>query len=182
MAATGRTFWPLLTLVLAACGGDDDGPDAGPPIGGTVELGTGTNAFEPVAEESEQGLVSGPQGGHHFIVHARMTGLVPGDPTSPGEIGNPSTVFTVENEAGERLDIDMAPYRLGYEELDDDGVYTLPGGRICQVLEDAVEEIDGGHVLLRVEVTDARDRIATDEVWVNAFLIPIDDTLPDAGP
>jgi hypothetical protein len=171
MAATGRFSWALL-LALAASGGDDDGPDARPPVGGTVELGTGTSAFVSIAPESELGLVSGPLGGHLFIVHARLTVLVPGDPSSPGEIGNPSTRFTVENEAGERLDIDMAPYRLGYEELDGDGVYTLPGGRICQVLEEAVDEIDGGHVRLRVEVTDARDRIATVDVWVNAFLIP----------
>ena len=177
MAATGRFSWPLV-LALAACGGDDDGPDSGPPVGGTVELGTGVAGFEEITPEGDLGLVSGPQGGHHFIVHARMTGLLPGDPSSPGEIGNPSTMFTVENEAGERLDVDMAPYRLGYEELGDDGVYTLPGGRICQVREDAVEEIVGGHVRLRVEVTDARDRIATDDVWVNAFLIP----LADAGP
>ena len=176
MGATGRYPWPLL-LVLAACGGDDDGPDSGPPVGGTVELGTGTISFEEIEPESDLGLVSGPQGGHHFVVHARMTGLVPGDPTSPGEIGNPSTKFTVESEDGERLDIDMAPYRLGYEELADDGVYTLPGGRICQVREDAVEAIDGGRVRLRVVVTDARDRIATDDVWVNAYLI-----VPDAGP
>lgn len=171
MAATGRIVCPLL-LVLIACGGDDDAPDAGPPVGGTVELGTGTSRFEEIEPEGELGLVAGPQGGHHFIVHARMTGLVPGDPSSPGEIGNPSTRFTVESEDGARLDIDMAPYRLGYEELGEDGVFTLPGGRICQVLEEAVDEIDGGRVRLRVEVTDVRDRIATDDVWVNGFLIP----------
>lgn len=178
MGATARF---LCTFVLLAACGDDDTGDAGPPVGGTVELGTGTVAFEEVTPEMELGLVSGPQGGHHFVVHARMTGLVPGDPSAPGQIGNPSTLFTVTSEGGERLDVDMAPYRLGYEEVGDDE-YVLPSGRILQVQEDLVDAIVGSRVLLAVRVTDVRDRIAEDEVWVNAFLIPIDDGVPDAAP
>jgi hypothetical protein len=179
MGANAR-FLSILVF-LAACGDDGGGDDAGPPIGGTVVLGTGTTEFEEIVPEMELGLVSGPQGGHHFIVHARMSGLVPGDPSSPGEIGNPSTVFTVSSESGERLDVDMAPYRLGYEEIGEDD-YVLPGGRIIQVREDAVDDIVGARVLIGVTVTDARDRIAVDERAVNAFLIPLDGATPDAAP
>ncbi len=172
-------FFCLLGAAGAAlstgCGGDsgdadpddgDDGGDEDSPGDSTVELGTGTTAFEPVGEESELVLVAGPQGGHHFVVHARMSGLVPGDPAQPNLVGNPTTRFSVTGEDGARLEIDMAPYRLGYELVDGD--YVLPSGRIIQVREAAVPSLYGSRARIEVEVTDAEGESAMDGRWVIA--------------
>ena len=128
----------VATALLAGCGGGgDDGEDvedggdgdSGDSSGsaGSVELGTGTTAFEPIGEESDQILVAGPQGGHHFVVHARMSGLDPGNPFQPGLVTNPATRFSVTDEEGVHLEIEMTPYRLGYEQVE--GSYLLPSGR-----------------------------------------------------
>jgi hypothetical protein len=155
---------------LAACGGGgDDGDPQDGASDATVELGTGTTAFEPLAEDSELVLVAGPQGGHHFIVHARMSGLLPGDPTQPGLLENPATRFTVRDEAGDRLDVNMAPYRLGYEP--DGDAYVLTSGHIVQVVEEAVASLyAGARTHIAVEVTDSDGESASDDRWV----IPIE--------
>ena len=176
----------LFGTLAAACGEGGGKPDTGVAPGDAwVELGTGVTSFEAVAANSDQTLVAGPQGGHHFIVTARMRGLQPGDPTMPGTIYNPSTRFTVWNEDGEQLDIDPPAYRLGYEETDD-GMFVLPSGHIIQVREEEVAALYGGRVKIRVEVEDATGATASDERWVR----PMEDTsvpngdagVPDAGP
>jgi hypothetical protein len=171
MAATHCFATGILAAGLAlagACGGDDSSDD-GPPQEGEAELGTGTTSFEELRDDDELVLVAGPQGGHHFVVHTRMSGLLPGDPTMPGLIGNPSTSFTVEDEHGERLDLNMAPYRLGYEPADEpDGAYVLPSGRILQIQQAVVAATYGTRVKIRVEVTDVRNATASDERWVLA--------------
>jgi len=184
MLARPRARWAFAALLAAApaCGGGEEEP---PPGESWVELGTGTTAFEALAADSELVLVAGPQGGHHFVVHARMGGLLPGDPTMPGLIGNPSTLFTVEDEQGVRLDVDMAPYRLGYEPAPDGGDgYVLTSGRILQVQEERVVAMYGARVKIKVEVTDVREATASDERWVIAIeddLAPRADGGPDTG-
>jgi len=146
--------------------GDDGGDgDSGGPVG-SVELGTGTTAFEPIGEESDLVLVAGPQGGHHFVVHARISGLDPGDPSQPGLVSNPATRFSVTDEDGARLELEMYPYRLGYELVDGD--YVLPSGRIVQVEEASVASLYGSRARIEVEVTDVDGRSATDGRWVVA--------------
>jgi hypothetical protein len=117
----------ILFATCASCGGGDGGkPDSAvTPADAWVELGTGTTSFEEVAEDSDQVLVAGPQGGHHFILTAKMHGLQPGDPANPGTVYNPSTRFSVWSEAGDQLDVAPPPYHLGYEEMSD-GVYARP--------------------------------------------------------
>lgn len=193
LAYTRRIMWRLgvIALILLgtltlACGGGGGKPDSGVAPGDAwVELGTGTTSFEPVAADSDLTLVAGPQGGHHFIVTARIRGLQPGDPAMPGTIYNPSTRFTVWSEDGEQLDIDPPAYRLGYEQADD-GMFVLPSGHIIQVREEEVAALYGGRVKLRVEVEDSTGASASDERWVR----PMEDTsvpngdagVPDAGP
>ncbi len=176
-------FFALVGGVLAGagpgCGGGGGGHgdgDAERPGDADVELGTGTVEFEPLADESHLVLVAGPQGGHHFVVHARMRGLLPGDPTKPGLVGNPATRFTVTDQDGAALDVGMAPYRLGYEQQGDD--YVLPSGRIIQVQEENVPELYGQRVRIAVEVTDAEDQTASDGRWV----VAVHAFEPDAGP
>lgn len=58
-------------------GGTDAGPDAMVPTA-RIELGTGTSAFEPIAETGgELELVGGPQGGFHVFITARFFELDP---------------------------------------------------------------------------------------------------------
>lgn len=182
---------PLTALILfatsAGCGGGDGGkPDSAvTPADAWVELGTGTTGFQEVDPESQQVLVAGPQGGHHFILSARMHGLEPGDPTNPGTVYNPATRFSVWSESGDQLDIDPPAYHLGYEEVED-GVYALPGGHIIQVREEEVAALYGGRVKLRVEIEDTNGAKVSDERWVT----PMEDTsipngdagVPDGGP
>ncbi len=183
-----RQFIALILLATSACGGGGSGgkPDSAvTPAGAWVELGTGTDSFEAIAAEGDMLLVAGPQGGHHFIVNAKMHGLQPGDPTMPGTMQNPATRFTVWNESGEQLDVDPPPYHLGYEEVSD-GVYALLGGHIIQVREDEVTPLYGARVKLRVEIEDINGARVADERWV----VPFEDTsgpdgdagVPDAGP
>jgi hypothetical protein len=174
----------MLAILLAAAGCGDDGGEADAhvePGDAWVEIGAGDTEFEELAAESDMILVAGPQGGHHFVLHARMGGMVPGDPTQPGLIGNPSTRFTVWSEDGERVDVDPPPYRLGYEEATD-GAYVLASGHIIQVIEEEVAALHGARVRVRVEVSDVNGESASDERWVVAIEDPIPDPGFDAAP
>lgn len=176
----------ILFATCASCGGGDGGkPDSAvTPADAWVELGTGTTSFEEVGEDSDQVLVAGPQGGHHFILTAKMHGLQPGDPANPGTVYNPSTRFSVWSEAGDQLDVAPPPYHLGYEEMSD-GVYALPGGHIIQVREEEVDALYGGRVKLRVELEDSNGAKVTDERWVVPIVDPLepggDAGVPDGG-
>jgi hypothetical protein len=135
----------------------------------TVELGTGTVDFEPLDDGDGLVVVAGPQGGYHFIVHARATGLVPGDPTMPGIPDNPRTWFSAVLD-GEEIDFEQSPYRLGYEQ---DGDYqVLPSGRILRILNEVVPDIHGQEVVIRVRVEDKEGDTAEDERTILALPDP----------
>ena len=168
-----------LLVSLAGCPGDDDGPDAN-PADVMVELGGGAVDFQPlVGTTPDLVLEAGPQGGHHFIVNARMRGFIPGDPSMPGLLGNPATLFSAFTEDGSQIDLMFPPYRLGYQQ-DDDGFFYLPSGRILQVDEDVVDSLIGQAVLLRVNVRDAQGLESSDERMIIATEPP--PGTPDAGP
>lgn len=143
-----------LLVIITGCPDDPAG-------GGIAEVGTGTTSFDALATNQELVLIAGPQGGHHFILHARIADLAAGDPERPGQPGNPSTVFAVVFE-GERVDLPRPALEFGYEETGD-GFSTLISGRIVQVLEAQVEAMHGQPVTVAVTVTDAEGRRATDE-------------------
>jgi hypothetical protein len=68
---------PLAALVVSLGCGDPEVVDAGSrsddaSSGVRVELGSGTSAFETIADGAELELVSGPQGGWHVWVTARI--------------------------------------------------------------------------------------------------------------
>jgi hypothetical protein len=177
-----RRHIALISLVtLAACGETGGGKPDAPvtPADAWVELGTGAVDFEELPDEGDIVLVSGPQGGHHFVVSARMHGLQPGDPSMPGTQQNPATRFSVWNEEGVQIDVQPPPYRLGYEEVSD-GVYALPGGHIIQVEEEFVPALVGARVQIRVELEDATGARVTDDRWVVA--VSDGGAEADAGP
>jgi hypothetical protein len=166
----------ILFATSTGCGDTSGGkPDSAVTPGEAwVELGTGAVDFEEVPAEGDFVLVAGPQGGHHFVVSARMHGMQPGDPMAPGTMQNPSTRFSVWNEEGQQIDVQPPPYRLGYEEVGG-GVFTLPGGHIIQVEEEFVPSLYGARVRIRVELEDQTGARVSDERWV----VAIDDGGPD---
>lgn len=158
---------------MAACGGggDDGGGDIDASVA-VVELGTGMVTFEPIAEGDPMPLIAGSQGGHHFVLHARMMGLTPGDARDTGNPDNPSTLFIVINEAGDRQEISSRPYTLGYEETGD-GWFKMRSARIVEIIEANVDTLIDRPVRLRVEVQDVEGRVVTDEIMVEAFEVPL---------
>jgi hypothetical protein len=172
-----RGFLGIFALLsLAGCPGSK-GADGGTMA---VELGTGSLDFEAIAAEQDLPLHAGPQGGHHFIVHSRASGLVPGDPAQPGQQGNPQTFFKAFNEAGDQIDVMFPPYVLGYGDVGG-GWYALPSGRILQMLEELVPTLYDTRVRITVEVEDAAGATGTDERWVHVIEGPLVDGA-DAGP
>jgi len=151
-------------MILVLCAAGACGDDGGPPIDagiGEVELGTGVDAFEPLVSDQLE-LFAGPQGGHHFIVHARIAGFLPGDPTMPGSVDNPATTFAAFS-ADVQIDLRLPPYRLGYVEQSD-GTFDLGAGRILQVDEAVVPDLYGAQVTLTVQVVDPAGTHGEDRV------------------
>lgn len=131
--------------------------------GGEVAIGTGYDAFEALADDIQ--IISGPQGGFHLNLNARVQGLDLGNPDDLLDPQNPSTVFGIYTAGDrERLDIDTCPVRVGYRAEGDHGV--LPRGvSVVFDVEDGEELVPlfDGPVLVRVEVVDVRGRYTEDE-------------------
>lgn len=166
-----RSLYCIFAVLAAGCPSKNNG-DA------SVELGTGTTDFIPLSDGDELEVVPGPQGGFHFHVHARMTGLDPGDPSMPGLLANPSTTFAAFEASGEQVDFMFPPYRLGYVDIGGDQ-FELPSGRILQLDDDRVQSIYGQSVRLTLSVSDTDGRSAETEVTVTAIEADVD--APDAG-
>jgi hypothetical protein len=181
----GLAALALALAGVAACGTSTaPGIDAA-PLYGEVELGTGVIEFEAIPggpPAPELPLVAGPQGGHHFVVNARMREMQPGDPESPGLATNPQTLFSafaLEEGGGERqIDLRFPAYHLGYED-GADGWFTFTSGRTLQVAETELPALYGGEVRIRLDVIDAAGVRGIDERVVTAIE---DLTAPDAGP
>ncbi len=143
-------------------------PD-GPP---TVEIGTGMFAFEPLVAGQELDLIAGPQGGYHFILHARMRGMKAGDPRRLDGPENPTTLFAVEDASGRRVDI-VEVRNLGYEDSEEPmGWKALPSGRIVRVYNNEVDALYGELVTLIVEVRDIDGRSASNSIQIRPIPYP----------
>ena len=154
--------------------GDPNGAgDGGVPDdnanGPVVELGTGTTGYQSLRAEQGLELIQGPQGGHHFLVRARIQNLSPGDSNRPGLASNPTTAFQIVDQDGERVDDVLPPYRVGYHQNNDDGWYQLPFGFFHTVRSDQVAGVLGSRVRLGVQVRDSRGRMAEHHVWIRAY-------------
>lgn len=161
-----RPVFSVLALLAFGCGDDGGNNNNG---AAEVTLGTGTVDFAPLTDGEQLEVIAGPQGGHHFFVHARMKGLAPGDPTMPGLLENPATTFSAFREStGDQIDFGFPPYRLGYVDVGG-GQFELPSGRILQIQDDVLPSLYGERVRLTVEIRDGRDRTATDEITITAI-------------
>jgi len=163
----GRVTIAALLVAVVACGDSDPGvPDATPPPDAMetpdlVELGTGTTAWEPLTQNQELPLYAGPQGGHHFIVHARIKDMIPGDVAVPGELGNPITKFQAFDSEGIEVNLFVPPYRLGYEDGGDGWDY-MASGHLLVISETEVDRLFGATITIEVYVTDAADTASRD--------------------
>ena len=172
-----------LSPAAAGCsdGGVGDGvePDAficfsgGMPQGaeerGSIVLGEGDEAFEPIAEDQELTLHPGIAGAPYFEVQVRIEGLVPGDDSGT----RPRTLLRVWDEQGEQVSVRDCDQRMPYEETDD-GAAIMSSPAIVVVFPNMREEIDGERVRIEAEILDPEGGYARDEVWVVADYEPFD--------
>lgn len=115
--------------------GDDAAPDIDAPRGpcwpvdnttpgGTILLGTGEDAYQPMQDETE--LVYGPQGGFHVVVNSRISGLSPGNPNDVLDPINPRTRFRAFFvDTGEPINPTTCPIRIGYMASPESGSFDL---------------------------------------------------------
>jgi hypothetical protein len=132
--------------------------------------------FESLANGESLELINGIQGGFHFIVHAQIRGLIPGNPANAGLPENPRTQFAAFAADGTQLDLELPPYRLGYL-TNGDGSYSLPSGRILQIGDQHVPAVYGTEVRITVRVEDTVGRVVNDERTIVVITEP-----RDAGP
>ena len=150
------------------------GVDGGGNEAAQAELGTGVEGFEPLGADIV--AIAGPQGGHHFFVHARIAGLVPGDPERPGLLDNPRTRFAaylVVGDDEQQLDLEYPPDQLGYVD-DGAGFYELPSGRLLILNETMLPSAYDQQIRITVEVTDSDGAVAFDERTVVARVDPLE--------
>jgi hypothetical protein len=87
--------------------------DSGAPCTGA---GNEIRAFEAMAPDDTLTAVVGPQGSQMFVLSARTTGIVPGDPADPTNADNPLMRIVVTSETN----AEIARY-LGRAGFADDG-------------------------------------------------------------
>jgi hypothetical protein len=178
---------------VAACGGGNnagqpdapdeidaaiDAPKAGPcwPVegttpGGTVQLGGGEGAFVPMGDEIN--VVYGSQSGFHIPVHARMTGMVPGNPTNVLDPMNPRTRFRAFFvDTGEPLNEGACPVRLAYQPATGAEFDLLRDSAVLFQVGLPEDEIFGREVRVVVELIDATGKYATEEKIVTCRAPP----------
>lgn len=150
-------------LAAAACTGGDPGEVA-------VELGTGAEAWQPLADGAILDLHLGPQGGEHMFATARISGLWPGERTDGSD--DPRVGFAVFDTAGTVWSAALRPMRRPFIPCAAGG-YELAGGSTV-FLVDGADALDGTEVELRVDVEDAFGAAASDARLVTLRVIADD--------
>jgi hypothetical protein len=140
------------------------------PTGGVIELGAvdppELNNFTVVKENDPYQTYSGPQGGYHLWIDARISGIDLGDGTTVKS--RPQTRFNIYLQDGTRIDLEDCAYRLAYHDGGDGKMY-LSVGWLNQILNSVGPTIDHTPLRLKVEVLDRNGLYAIDERWVNAL-------------
>jgi hypothetical protein len=133
---------PFLALVVGACGtaSETTAVDAGPVAAPELQLGTGKDSFEPLAEGQTVELIHGPQGGWHIWGSLRARGLA-----------SPLTVVYAVALADTGEVLSSTTYEI--EPLAA-GSWSLWAGLIGYVPEP--ERVAKQPVALSMQVTDAR--------------------------
>jgi hypothetical protein len=143
------------------------------PTGGVIELGAADppdlNNFTVVKTNDPYQTYSGPQGGYHIWIDARIQGIDPGDGVDVKT--RPQTKFNIYIQDGTRIDLEDCAYRLAYHDGGDGKMY-LSVAWLNQILNNVAPSIDHTPLRLKVEVLDRNGLYAIDERWVNG-LAPI---------
>lgn len=149
-----------------------------PTPGAELTIGLGLATFEPLLADQTLEIIAGPQGGAHLEMHARMSGLSPGDVNDAWGRA-PHTLVTIENEAGDRLTALDCTFPQPYVE-NGDGTYQLVSGRIILIRSNYLGDLNGSRALVRMEAQDPEGRYAIVEQYVN-LIDPFDTSSKDAG-
>jgi hypothetical protein len=166
-----------MLLALLACGGDDGKPECGPDSGDVcgcepagVEVGGGEDSFEPVEDGAAATMVHGPQGGWHVLGSARLTNTAD-MVTIDYDIEVPSLGAVVSDNTYRVVivrDGDCAGYYPGMFG------YLDVGALVSGDADTPPELLAGEELVLRMSITDADGRTATDELRVVATPDPVD--------
>lgn len=152
-------------------GGGGGNVDATPPVdcdrfteAASVTLGGGADqtGFVALTDGADMAVVLGPQGLYMVTPSIRVTELHPG---TGGSLGKPNDPMVV-------VDIMLAAAQIGGSAQERIGMkQTASGAELLGIFSPftgAREEYDGELVTLRVTVTDACSRVASDELQVVA--------------
>jgi hypothetical protein len=166
-----------LCVLLAACGEEVEGSDAGPgadagPVEATAELGTGDTEFEPLSDGDDLAYILGPQGGYHFLASVRVRGVEPGNPSMRTDPTNPQTEFRAFR-GDQRIDARASSYIQGLDPVPgEDGVHQMVG-RLLILNIDSCDALTGETIRVEVTVTDVNGVTATDTRTVTAVPDPL---------
>ena len=130
--------------------------------GGTVQLGTGTFQYTPMADHVA--LEFGTQLGFDIPVHAEMTGLLPGNPKDTLDPSNPRTRFHgFFVDTGESINPGRCGMRLAYVPAAGSAYDLLRGSAILFDVTLTEADLFGREVRVVVEVIDSNANYAMDE-------------------
>ena len=170
-------------LLLAACGGTngttiDAAPiDAAPcwPVpstpGGTIELGTGDIAFEPLGDTLE--IISSPAQSDPFVqVHARIRDLPPGNTDDLLDPTNPRTKASLVIESlGLTLGVDC-PARFAYVASPAPGAFDLVHSLHVGFGFMPIDQVPGKQGHLTIEIVGSDGHYAKAEKLVTLVAPP----------
>ena len=164
--------WLVFAVAVMACGGGGANECVslgGTTRGGSVELGTGISGFTPMGENLQ--FVLGNQGGTFLILHAKIRGLTPGDPTLPVDPAAPTTHFSVRLADGQVVE-EQCPTQLAYEDAGD-GSATLLRPLLLPFLPLSLGQgAFDTDITVSVDVVDVMHRMAHAEAVVHAQAPP----------
>lgn len=172
-----------MAALFAGCSNPSDTPGgpcwdgSGGDPEGSLEIGTGVGAFEPVTPGQLLPVDEGFQGNHHVVVNVKITGLEPGSPDDP-LARRPRTRIVVLDSSGAEIDAIPCPYSLAY--TDKGSGLELPTGRLVVLQDEVIPAIDREPLTITVDVIDNKGAKASASIDVVADLVS--DDLPDAGP
>jgi hypothetical protein len=145
----------LASLLMVGCPGRDSVDTACPEREATVELGTGTESFIPLADGDPLRFERGPQGGYHVYGSLRATGVDPGDPLYPFDLSNPHIGFNLRRDGVEIALLVDQPRAL--QALDDEGHVGVLGELVIFSVADPTA-LDGASVTFSGYLTDSCER------------------------
>jgi len=130
--------------------------DAGPP---SLEIGTGTRIFTPLANDGTIFVVLGPQGGFHLNGSLRAHNLEAGDAEDLSNPNNPTITFEVF-KGNTRIDAMASTYTQGLK-MTQEGAEMVGRQIILAITSDS--ELDGVMVRFVVTVRDITGISVRDE-------------------